>query len=120
MNKTGKCHCGAVEFQIKLGGPLGRASRCDCSFCSRRAAANISVPLANFKILKGADNLTLYTWGTNTAQHHFCKTCGIYTHHQRRSDPSVYGVNIACLEGINIRDYADAIITDGINHPSDI
>jgi len=47
------------------------------------------------------------------------KTCGIYTHHQRRSNPEEYGFNVACLEGINAYDYAPAPVYDGVNHPSD-
>ena len=40
---------------------------------------------------------------------------GIYTHHIRRSDPSVYGVNIGCFDEINIRDYLTTDINDGVS-----
>ncbi|MEL6510031.1 MAG: GFA family protein [Pseudomonadota bacterium] len=115
----GTCHCGAVELEITLSDGLNTARRCDCSFCSRRGAIAVSAPLDGIKIVKGADNLTLYTWGTHTAQHFFCKTCGIYTHHQRRSNPNEYGINIAILDGINPRDLGEVGWADGINHPSD-
>ena len=75
--------------------------------------------LADVEIVKGRDTLSLYQWGTNTAKHYFCKTCGIYTHHQRRSNPQEYGVNVAALAGINPRDLGDVPWSDGINHPSD-
>lgn len=61
----------------------------------------VSVPLASLRILKGADHLSLYQWNTRTAKHYFCSTCGIYTHHQRRSNPNEFGVNVACLEGVD-------------------
>ena len=115
----GTCHCGAVELEITLSDGLNTARRCDCSFCSRRGAIAVSAPLDGIKIIKGADNLTLYTWGTHTAQHFFCKTCGIYTHLQRRSTPNEYGINIAILDGINPRDLGEVGWADGINHPSD-
>ena len=115
----GTCHCGAVELEITLSDGLNTARRCDCSFCSRRGAIAVSAPLDGIKIIKGADNLTLYTWGTHTAQHFFCKTCGIYTHHQRSSNPNEYGINIAILDGINPRDLGEVGWADGINHPSD-
>ena len=60
-----------------------------------------SVPLANLRVLRGADELSLYQWNTKTARHYFCRHCGIYTHHQRRSNPEEYGFNVACLEGVN-------------------
>ncbi len=113
------CHCGAVELNVTLPTGLDGAHRCDCSFCKRRAAPNISVPLANLEVVKGADKLTRYTWGTGTAQHYFCSVCGIYTHHQRRSNPEEFGVNLGALEGINPTGYEPIPWFDGQNHPSD-
>ncbi|MDP5349404.1 MAG: GFA family protein [Paracoccaceae bacterium] len=113
------CHCGAVELAVRLSDGLATARRCDCSFCRRRGAIAVSAPLDGISIVKGADNLTLYQWGTGAAKHWFCKTCGIYTHHQRRSNPEQYGVNAACLEGVNPRDLDPVPWMDGGNHPSD-
>jgi hypothetical protein len=70
-------------------------------------------------VTRGADNLVLYQWNTRTAKHWFCRTCGIYTHHQRRSNPNEYGVNVGILDGINPRDLTDVPWMDGRNHPSD-
>jgi len=120
VNKAiGRCHCGAVEIEIPFGGNFKNLRRCDCSYCSRRWAVVASVKVGDLKVLKGKDKLSLYQWGTGTARHYFCSICGIYTHHQRRSDPSEYGINIACFEGVNVRDYVDAEYEDGINHPED-
>jgi hypothetical protein len=113
------CHCGAVELRVTLSEGLNAARRCDCSFCRRRGAAAVSAPLSGVEIVKGADNLTLYQWGTGTAKHYFCKTCGIYTHHQRRSDPNEYGINLGALEGVHPRDLDPIGWVDGVNHPSD-
>ncbi len=115
----GTCHCGAVVLEVTLSDGLNTARRCDCSFCSRRGAIAVSAPLSGIKVLQGAENLTLYTWGTHTARHYFCKSCGIYTHHQRRSNPNEYGVNVAILDGINPRDLGEVGWADGINHPAD-
>ena len=113
------CHCGAVELSVRLTDGFATARRCDCSFCRRRGAIAVSAPLDGITILRGADNLALYQWGTGTAKHWFCKPCGIYTHHQRRSNPHQYGVNVACIEGINPRDLGAVPWVDGINHPAD-
>ena len=115
----GSCHCGAVMLEVTLTDGFATARRCDCSYCRRRAAIAVSAPLSGVRIVQGADNLTLYQWGTRAARHWFCKTCGIYTHHQRRSNPDEYGVNVAILEGVNPRDLGEVPWVDGMNHPSD-
>ena len=97
------CHCRAVELDVTLTEGLEKVRRCDCSFCARRGAIAVSAPIDGVKIVEGSNNFTLYQWGTKTAKHYFCKTCGIYTHHQRRSNPNEFGVNVAILEGINPR-----------------
>ncbi len=40
-------------------------------------------------------------------------------HHRRRSNPSQYGVNVACLKGVSPFDFADVPVIDGDNHPAD-
>lgn len=70
-------------------------------------------------MLSGADALTLYQFNTGTAKHYFCSKCGIYTHHQRRSNTNQYGVNVACLEGISPFDFDEVQVLDGERHPSD-
>lgn len=113
------CHCGAVELRVRLTDGFNTIRRCDCSYCRRRQAAPVSAALDGVEIVKGADNLTLYQFGTNTAKHYFCKTCGIYTHHQRRSNPNESGVNAANIEGVNPRDFEPILWHDGVNHPAD-
>lgn len=113
------CHCGAIELAVTLTDGFDTARRCDCSFCRRRGAIAVSAPLDGIKVIKGADNLSLYTWGTGAAKHYFCATCGNYTHHQRRSNPNEFGVNVACIEGVNPADLGNVPWNDGINHPSD-
>ena len=116
---TVSCHCGAVVLEVTLAEPLSEASRCDCSFCRRRGAPAATVALPDLKIVKGQDALTVYSFGTNTAKHHFCKICGIYTHHQRRSNPNEYGVNMGGIDGVNPAEFEPIPWHDGVNHPSD-
>lgn len=113
------CHCGAVELAVSLPQGLSTARRCDCSFCRRRGAVAVTVPLDGLRIVKGRESLTLYQFNTGTAKHYFCAVCGIYTHHQRRSNPNEYGVNAAALDGVNPRDLDPVPWSDGVNHPSD-
>ena len=84
-----------------------------------RGAIVASATLDGIKITKGADKLTLYQFNTKTAKHYFCSVCGIYTHHQRRSNPNQFGFNVACLVGVNPYELGEVPIVDGINHPAD-
>lgn len=118
-NLRGTCHCGTVELELSLPDGLASARRCDCSYCRRCGAIVVSAPLDQVVIVKGAQNLTLYQWGTGTAKHWFCKTCGIYTHHQRRSNPLQYGINTGILDGVSPHDFAQVPMMDGVNHPAD-
>ena len=113
------CHCGAVRFTVKLTDGLRTARRCNCSFCRMRGAVALSAKLEDIHITQGAEILTCYQFNTGSAKHYFCASCGIYTHHQRRSNPQQYGVNAACLEGLSPFDFPEVPVLDGTNHPRD-
>jgi len=87
--------------------------------CRRRGAIMGTVPRDSFKLNEGETHLSLYQFKTRTAKHYFCKICGIYTHHQKRSDPAQFGFNIACLDGVDPSELGEVPVYDGINHPSD-
>ena len=82
-------------------------------------AAAVTALTTSVEVTKGAENLTLYAWGSKTAKHYFCKTCGIYMYHQRRSDPAECGINLGCIEGVKTWEHEPVDWTDGVNHPSD-
>ncbi|MBT4962824.1 MAG: GFA family protein [Francisellaceae bacterium] len=113
------CHCGSVELNLNLPNGLENIRRCNCSMCKRRGTVVASVELDRLKFIKGESILNFYQFNTMTAKHYFCSKCGIYTHHQRRSNPTQFGFNVACLEGINPYEIENVEILDGINHPSD-
>jgi hypothetical protein len=113
------CHCGSVELELDLPDGIVDPRRCDCSICRRKGAIVASVPLSGIKVIKGHDVLKLYQFNTRTAKHYFCSNCGIYTHHQRRSNPEQYGYNVGCLEGVNPFDLDNVPTNDGVNHPAD-
>lgn len=55
------------------------------------------------KSLLGSENLETYRFGTGTAQHMFCKVCGISPLTVPRSFPEGYNINYRCLEKDNVR-----------------
>lgn len=120
MDYAGACHCGAVRFTVTLSDGLTSARRCDCSYCAARGAIAVSAPLDGLRLEPGCEEaLTLYQFATRSAKHWFCKSCGIYTHHQRRSNPNELGVNVACLEGLSPFDFSEVPVMNGRVHPKD-
>ena len=116
----GACHCGAVKFEVILTDGLKSARRCTCSICRMRGAIAVSADLGGLTFTAGEDRLAVYQFNTMTAKHYFCSICGIYTHHQRRSNPNQFGVNAACLEGVSPFDFEEVEVYDGVNaHTSD-
>ncbi len=108
---TGRCHCGAVVYEINTD--LTPVVRCNCSLCRRKGALMHRTESENFTLLKGAENLGLYQFHTHKAEHYFCKTCGIYTHHRPRMNPALVGINVGCLENIDTASLPDAELIDG-------
>ena len=45
------------------------------------------------------------------------KTCGVYTFHQRRTDPSVYAVNIGYFDDVDGTAFHDEPTADGVSLP---
>ena len=117
--RLGGCHCGAVRFEATLVDGFETVRRCTCSYCRMRGGVAASVPKGGITFLQGEAVLTSYRFNTRTAEHFFCSRCGIYTHHQRRSDPNLLGVNVACLDGVSPFDFAEVPVYDGVHHTID-
>lgn len=115
----GSCHCGTIQFDVTLTEGFASARRCTCSICRMRGAVAVTSTPEAFQITQGEDSIATYRFNTGTAEHHFCKTCGIYTHHKRRSNPNQLGVNAACLEGVSPFDFREVKVHDGTRHPAD-
>lgn len=117
--RTGQCHCGAVRFEASLSDSFNTIRRCTCSYCRMRGAVVVSAAMGGIRFFQGENALTSYRFNTGSAQHFFCSHCGIYTHHQRRSNQNQYGVNVACLDGVSPFDFLEVPVLDGVNHPND-
>ena len=108
-----------MVLELELPDGIVDPHRCNCSICRRKGAIVASVPLAGLRVLKGQESLGLYQFNTKTAKHYFCSICGIYTHHQRRSNPEQYSFNVGCLEGVDPYDIPQVPTLDGVNHSAD-
>lgn len=97
----GGCHCGRVRFEVDAPATLS-VDECNCSICCRTGYQHLIVPLSRFRLLKGRDALTTYTFNTGTAKHTFCSACGIKSFYTPRSHPDGVSVNVRCIDSQTI------------------
>jgi hypothetical protein len=98
----GGCHCGRVRFEVTAPAHLD-VVECDCSMCSTSGFLHLIVPAERFKLLRGADALTTYTFNTGVAKHLFCSTCGVKSFYVPRSHPGGFSVNARCIDSGSIQ-----------------
>ena len=113
------CHCGEIEAEINVSENLEKTLRCNCSICKRKGAIMSMVKNEHFKITKGEEKLKFYQFHSKVAKHFFCPNCGIYTHHNPRSNPAMTGFNVGCIDDIDTFKLSDVSVNDGFNHPLD-
>jgi hypothetical protein len=97
----GGCHCGRVRFEVDAP-PRIEALDCNCSLCAKAGFLHLIVPRSRFRLLRGEDTLTTYTFNTGVAQHRFCRVCGIKSWYVPRSNPDGIDVNVRCLDPATI------------------
>ncbi|HEV2321214.1 MAG TPA: aldehyde-activating protein [Gammaproteobacteria bacterium] len=79
-NITGSCHCGNVRVVLALTHDPGayQPRACDCSYCTRHAAAYISDAQGSLSLeVKDGQLLKAYRQGSNTADFLLCQNCGV-------------------------------------------
>lgn len=99
----GSCHCGAVAFEAKIDFDKG-TTRCNCSICSKSRFWFAIVAPEDFKLTRGEDQQSDYTWippGKSESHLHyrFCRTCGVRTYAEGNGG-GFYAVSVAALDGI--------------------
>jgi hypothetical protein len=102
ITHSGGCHCGRVRFEVDAPEVLA-IDDCNCSMCSRTGYLHLIVPKARFRITKGADAMTTYTFNTGIAKHLFCATCGIKPFYVPRSHPDGISVNARCIDSDTVK-----------------
>jgi hypothetical protein len=97
VTHTGGCHCGRVRFEVDAPAEI-EVSACNCSMCSKLAYLHLIVPKSRFRLLRGHEHLTTYTFNTGVARHLFCSACGIKSFYVPRSHPDGYSVSARALD----------------------
>jgi len=101
MRHTGSCHCGAVEVEVDAPENI-EAYECNCSMCERTGFLHLIVPRSAFRLVRGEQALSVYTFNTGVAKHYFCKHCGCRPYYVPRSNPDGFSVNVRCLDRATI------------------
>ena len=98
----GACHCGDVAFEAT--GDMSRVIARNCSLCSRSGALLAFVPAANFKLLRGEDAQSTYTFNKHLIAHFFCKRCGIrsFAKGVGPDGAEMRAINVRCLEALDL------------------
>lgn len=96
----GGCHCGAVRFEVET--ELTSVTECNCSICSKKGTLLHRVPAERFRLVAGEDALQTYRFNTETAQHQFCRQCGIHPFSRPRANPALYTINVRCLDDYDL------------------
>ncbi|MDP9089428.1 MAG: GFA family protein [Pseudomonadota bacterium] len=102
LTHTGGCHCGRVRFEVIAPANID-VVECDCSVCKPFAFLHLIVPAERFKLLRGGDALTTYTFNTGVAKHSFCATCGVKSFYVPRSHPDGFSINARCIDSGTIQ-----------------
>lgn len=102
MIHRGSCHCGTVSIEVDAPEDI-QAYECNCSICQRDGFLHLIVPARRFRLLRGGDSLTTYTFNTGVAKHTFCRVCGIKAFYIPRSNPDGFSVNVRCLDRSTLR-----------------
>lgn len=102
LTHRGSCHCGRVEFEVNAPQKI-TVQECNCSICSMVGYLHLIVPKSRFRLLKGKEFITVYTFNTEVAKHTFCRVCGVKPFYIPRSNPDGYSVNVRCLDKSNIK-----------------
>jgi len=97
MVYAGGCHCGAVRFEVEAPEHI-LVQDCNCSLCAMTGYLHLIEPKSRFRLVKGEENITTYTFNTGIAKHTFCRTCGIKSFYVPRSNPDGIDVNVRCLD----------------------
>ena len=102
VTHRGGCHCGAVRYEVDAPETL-EVQSCNCSICAKTGYLHLIVPASRFRLQQGRDDLVNYSFNTHTAQHLFCRICGIKSFYVPRSNPDGYSVNVRCLDQTTVR-----------------
>ena len=99
---TGGCHCGKVRYEVTSD--LAKVMSCNCSHCSKRGLLLTFVPIDQFTLGSGDDELIDYRFNTRKIRHRFCRDCGIesFATGEGPGGMQMAAINVRCLDEVDI------------------
>ena len=112
MKYEGSCHCRGIRFTVETD--LEQVMRCNCSICGRTGTLMTFVPASALEVTQGGELYVDYQFGKKSIHHGFCKVCGVRPYGSGvGGEGPMAMINVGCLEGVDVRDHADAMVYDG-------
>ncbi|GAB4529646.1 MAG: hypothetical protein Kow00133_18460 [Amphiplicatus sp.] len=111
MLYSGQCHCGKLKASFetqKTPAELG-VRACQCDFCRRVGAVNVSDPQGEAVIDAASGDVIRYRFALRTADFLICRHCGVYVAAvMGAGDKIVSTLNVAGLRMKAFLDVAEA------------
>jgi hypothetical protein len=101
----GNCHCGAFKFIIKTP-EFTTARTCDCSICTQKSYFWVFPKKEDVTVLRGEENLTEYTFGTNQYLH----KVGESTSLAPVSIVIMLGCETSAKSGLTVNSFAEPVV----------
>ena len=96
---TGGCHCGRIR--LRFDALVDHATECNCSICHQRGALWFALKPEDLQVDAREGDIRSYQFGTRTAEHYFCRVCGIQPFVKPRIATHLRMVNLRCVDGID-------------------
>ncbi|UQA57586.1 GFA family protein [Polyangium aurulentum] len=102
MTVRGSCHCGRVAYRLE-DAPT-EAMECNCSICRRKGYQLAFSSPDKFTLETSRDDIAVYTFGSHTIRHQFCKTCGCAPFGEGTTPDgrAMVAINLRCAEGVDM------------------
>lgn len=101
---SGRCHCGNIAFTLdwKPEPTEIPARACTCTFCTKHGGVWTSCPTGSLEItVQNPAQVSLYAFGTGTADFHICTQCGVVPVATSKIDGKLYAVvNVNTFENV--------------------
>ena len=109
----GACHCGNLRFTLQWPVPEGSIAvrACSCTFCRKHGGVYTSHPKARLEVrIADVSQVQRYRFGTETADFHICRACGVVPVVTSEIEGRLYAVvNVNSFEGIDRAELKEAV-----------